>query len=264
MIPSRFMAQDYSSPNVPDKGLKIVSAADPADKNNNFYDNADTYALPGGEIMVEGEIENPGFVDFSALRKHSLIIKEALIGPDGKNQFTGAYRYDGYSLFDILSSRILKKRNKDEFASVIDLYVIIENARGEKVVLNWGEIYYPNNLHKCLIATEVARIVPSKSGELWPLPAERKLVVSNDLLGDYLKFSHENLQGTMLTIIGIDGYRAVFSLSEVMNRNDQEEVLLVPCIGNEDGGRYRLFPACDFFSDRAIKAVSEISISRGE
>jgi hypothetical protein len=342
------MAQDNSSGKVPDKGLKVVSAANPGDKNNNFYDNADTYALPGGEIMIEGEVENPGKVDFSALQKHSLIIKEALLGPDGQNHFTGAYRYDGYSLFDILNNRILKKKNKEEFSPVIDLYIIIENDKGEKVVLSWGEIYYPNNLHKCIIATDVARIVPSKTAEIWPLPAERKLVIGNDLLGErnisnpvkitvmtplrsipvnrgmnllfspeirftegsrelgkvdqaslpaqsetyntvfygrgrgihsttpftgsklkdllvnYLKVNHQNLQKTMLTIIGIDGYRAVFTLSEIMNRNDQEEVLLIPCNGNEDGGRYRLFPACDFFSDRAVKAISEISISRAE
>jgi len=346
ILPSRFMAQDNNSGKTTENGLKVVSAADPADRNNNFYDNADTYALPGGDIMIGGEIENPGKVDFTTLQKHSIIVKEAVLGPDGKNLFTGAYRYDGYSLFDILSSRILKKKNKEEFSPVIDLYVIIENAKGEKVVLSWGEIFYPNNLHKCIIATEVTRIVPGKTRELWPLPSERKLVMGNDLLGErnisnlvkitvktpvrsipvnrdltplyspqilitsgdaapgkieqfspetkietyntvfygrgrgihsttpftgavlrdilgrYLSAGHENLRNSFVTIIGVDGYRAVFSLSEIMNRSDQEELLLVPCNGKEDGGKYRVFPACDFFSDRAVKAVSEISVSQ--
>ncbi|MCX6241569.1 MAG: hypothetical protein NTX43_07190 [Bacteroidetes bacterium] len=348
ILPSRFMAQDNNNTKSPDNGLKLVSAADPGDRNNNFYDNADTYALPGGEITVEGEVENPGKVDLTALLKHSIIVKEAVLGEDGKNRFTGAYRYDGYSLFDILSSRILKKKNKQEFSPVIDLYVIIENAKGDKVVLSWGEIFYPNNLHKCIIATEVTRIVPSKTKDLWPLPSERKLVMGNDLLGErnisnpvkitvrtpsrsipvnrdltplyspgisitegskelrkidsitpsaqsetyntvfygrgrgihsttpftgirlkdlldgYIKVNHENLQKTLLTFIAIDGYRTVFSLSEVMNRCDQEEVLLIPYAGREDGGRFRLFPACDFFSDRAIKAISEISVTPAE
>ena len=346
MIPSRFMAQDNNSGKSADKQLKVVSAADPGDKNNNFYDNADTYALPGGEIVIEGEVENPGKVDCSLLQKHTVIVKEAILGPDGKNRFSGAYRYDGYSLFDILNSRILKKKNKEEFSPIIDLYVTIENARGEKVVLSWGEIYYPNNLHKCIIATEVTRIVPGKTKELWPLPSERKLVMGNDLLGERnianpvritvrtplrsipvnrnlsplyspqilitsgnavtgkieqlstgtkietyntvfygrgrgihsitpftgamlkdllgpnLSINSESLRNTLVTIIGQDGYRAVFSLSEIMNRSDQEEFLLVPCNEKEDGGKYRVFPACDFFSDRAVKAVSEISINQ--
>ncbi len=91
---------------------------------------------------------------------------------DGSNAFIGAYRYDGYSLFDILNDRILKKKNKEEFSPIIDLYVEIENAKGEKVVLSWGEIYYPNFLHNSIIATDVMRIVPSKTKELWPLPSE--------------------------------------------------------------------------------------------
>jgi hypothetical protein len=342
------MAQDKPSGNLPVDGPKIISAGDAKEKTNNFYDNAETYALSGSEISIEGEVENPGKVDFRELQKHSVIAKEAILGPDGQNRFTGAYRYDGYSLFDILNNCILKKKNKDEFPPVIDLYILIENDKGEKAVLSWGEIYYPNNLHKCIIATDVARIVPSKTGELWPLPSQRKLVIGNDLLGERnisnpvkitvmtpsrgiplnrdikplfsarvsvtsgereiqgienipsntalttyntifygkgrgihsttpftgirlkdllaasLKISHEDLQKAILTIIGIDGYRAVFSFSEIMNRNDQEEVLLIPCNDKEEGGRFRVFPACDFFSDRAIKAVSEISISRVE
>jgi len=348
IIPFRSMAQDKPDVNLPGNGLKVASAADAKDKTNNFYDNAETYALPGSDIIIEGEVENPGKVDFSALQKHSVISKEAVLGPDGQNRFTGAYRYDGYSLFDILNNTVLKKKNKDEFSPIIDLYIIIENDKGEKVVLSWGEVYYPNNIHKCIIATDVARIVPGKTRELWPLPAERKLVIGNDLLGErniinpvritvrtplrsipvnrdlkplyspeiiitsgnsetgrigefspdtglityntifygkgrgihsttpftgirlkellsrYIRVDHDNLQKTLLTIIGIDGYRAVFSLSEIMNRNDQEEVLLIPCNGKEDGGRFRLFPAGDFFSDRAVKAISEISISRAE
>jgi hypothetical protein len=47
-----------------------------------------------------------------------------------------------------------------------------------------------------------------------------------------------------------------------MNRNDQAEVLLVPCKEEKDGGQFRIFPSCDFFSDRAVKAVSEIYINR--
>lgn len=322
----------------------VIPPVDAADRNNNFYDNTETYILPGGKIEIAGEVENPGMVDLSKLQKRSVIVKETLLNDDSSDTFTGAYRYDGYSLFDILNDRIIQKKNIAEFRPIIDLYVEIENQKGEKVILSWGEIYYPNTLHNCIIATDVARIVPSKTKDLWPLPEERKLVVGNDLIternisnptkitvrswphsipvnrdlaplyssevkifsdeknletitespklqketvhtifygrgrgihstqpftGFYLKefllkytgFNKKNIQKGMVTIIGKDGYRSVYSYSEIMNRNDQAEVLFVPCKDEKDGGQFRIFPACDFFSDRAVKAVSEIRLN---
>jgi hypothetical protein len=295
--------------------------------------------------VVDGEVENPGSVDLSKMTLRTVIAKEALLNPDGTNRFTGAYRYDGYSLFDILQNYILNKKNKETFRPIIDLYVIIENDKGEKIVLSWGEIYYPSHLHQVIIATRVGRIVPSKTKDLWPLPAESKLVVVNDLLGernisnpvkitvrsysrdfpvnkemsplvspsftiesngkrgpaiskapsglqtetlhtifygkgrgihstqpfsgiflqDLLKGSVDltpaALQKGLVTMVGIDGYRSVYSLSEIMNRNDQSFILLVPCDPMSDGGTFRIFPSCDFFSDRAVKALSQIIIT---
>jgi hypothetical protein len=320
---------------------KIVP--DKADKNNNFYDNEETYLLAPPVIIVEGEVENPGKVDFSKLPKHSVIVKETVLKDGGTDAFVGAYRYDGYSLFDILTDRIVKKKNAAEFKPVIDLYVTVENDKGEKVVLSWGEIFYPNNLHTIIVATQVMRIVPSKTKDLWPLPAESKLVVSSDLITERnisnpvritvhsysrsipvnrdldplyspqvsffvedavdatisdnpkgpaetfntifygrgrgihstqpftgyrltellpssIQKNKNNLQHALIAMIGKDGYRATFTYSEIMNRNDQSEVLLVPCTEEKDGGKFRIFPSGDFFSDRAVKAVSEIRI----
>ena len=325
-------------------GLTSQVIPDRADRNNNFYDNEDTYTLPLNQVFISGEIENPGQLDFSKLTKRSVIVKEALLKNDTGNQFVGAYRYDGYSLFDILCDRVLKKKNAAEFRPIIDLFVEIENAKGEKVVLSWGEIFYPNNLHNIIITTDVMRIVPSKTKDLWPLPVECKLIMSQDLVsernisgpvkitvfsypgsylvnremnplvsekvdlfsgkdkidsftetpallqketlhtifygkgrgihstqpfsGVYLKdylagkfqFNRKNLQTGLVICAGIDGYRSVFSFSEIMNRSDQAEILLVPCPNEKDGGRFRIFPSCDFFSDRAVKALSEIRV----
>jgi hypothetical protein len=315
---------------------------DQADRNNDFYDNEETFVLPMNNLYVGGEIENPGNVDLTKLVKRSVIVKEALLLNDTGNQFIGAYRYDGFSLFDILRNRILKKKNASEFRPIIDMYVEIENDRGEKVVLSWGEIYYPNILHQAIIATEVMRIVPSKTRDLWPLPAESKLIVAQDLvsernisrpvkitimsyarsypitrdinplisrkvnlffneeqidslktspiqfqtekldaifygkgrgihsttpfsgiylkeyLADKIKINRKNLRSGLVICAGIDGYRSVYTLSEIMNRSDHSEVLLVPCPEENDGGKFRIFPSCDFFSDRAVKALSEI------
>ena len=309
---------------------------------NDFYDDAETYNLKGStRIEIAGETGNPGILDITELPLRSLIIKEALADGDS-NRFIGAYRYDGYSLYDILNHIILKKKNEVEFPPIIDLYVKIENSQGESVVLSWGEIYYPIHRNEIIIATKVARIVPSKTKDLWPLPEEIKLVVGHDLLTErnisnpnkitilsasvsfpinrelkplyssivkvyegeksladiinsplsalklnyesifygrgrgihsttpfrgiqvkevlqpYFPKNREILRTGYFVIASVDGYRCVYTYSEIFNRNDQAEVLLIEDKENQDGGVFRLFPAADFFSDRAVKAVSEI------
>jgi len=318
------------------------SVIDTSDATNNFYDNVETYQLNTTEVEITGEISNPAKVDFSTLEKHSVIVKEALLDSAGNNKFIGAYRYDGYSLMDILNNSVLAKKNLEEFPPIIDLYVEIENAKGEKVVFTWGEIYYPNNLHRIIIATNVARIVPSKTNELWDLPTDCKIVSGNDLLternisnptkitvksyskpfptekgmspmysadfkiiknenilttvsdfsdkfqtynyeaifygrgrgihsttpftgimlkdllSEYCEFNSKNIKEGLFCAVAKDGYRVVFSFSEIFNRNDQQEILITKSEKDEDGGFFRIFPACDFFSDRAVKSLTEI------
>jgi hypothetical protein len=322
----------------------LVQFIDSSDMTNNFYDNVETYPLPVKELFIYGEVANPGKVDFTNLPVHSVIVKETFLDSAGSDRFTGAYRYNGHSLFDILDKRILKKANVSEFKPIIDLYVEIENEKGEKVVFSWGEIYYPNNLHKILIASGVSRIVPSKTKELWPLPVESKIVAANDLvternisspvritvksyphsftvkqglspmyssqidifkssvrvgqvealpknlqnltfnsifygrgkgihsttpftgillkdlLLEYYPVTRENLKSGIICIAGVDGYRCAVSYSELFNRNDQQELMLIQSDAEEDGGLFRVFCPADFFSDRAIKSVSEIHL----
>lgn len=317
---------------------------DHKDATNNFYDNEYTYILPhAGKINVTGEIANPGNIDLSKLPLHSVIVKEALPTKHG-TQFIGSYRYDGYSLYDILNEFKLAKKNAGDFRPIIDLYIEIENDKGEKVCISWGELYYPVHLHEIIIATRVMHIVPSKTKEYWPLPTEAKLVIASDLLTcrnisnptkitvksldkyfkvtkgmnpmwadelkltfngkeiknfqklpddlpeleypnifygrgrgihgvtpfigselkaflqDYIKVNEANLRTGMVTISGLDGYRAAYTVSEIMNRNDQSEILIIDKNNYEGAGRFSIYPACDFFSDRAIKSISDIHI----
>lgn len=329
----------------PDKAQRQKSlhdqAVDTTDQTNNFYDNEKVYDLISGRIEITGEVTNPGMVDMGNLPVRSVIVKEALPSREG-NKFVGAYRYEGYSLFDILNHHKPDKLNKDEFKPIIDLYLLVENAKGEKAVFSWGEIYYPNHLHQVIYATKVMRIVPSKTKALWPLPKNAKIVATHDLLtsrnienpvkitvksasrsfevekgmspmhatvadvfvdgektmtigkptegvkpityevifygrgrgihsttpftGQMIKsilagqvsFSEESIRKGFLIVAARDGYRGVFSYSEVFNRNDQSELLLIYDPDNNEGGAFRLFPAGDFFSDRAIKSVEEI------
>lgn len=320
--------------------------ADTAGATNNFYDNESIQALPLAALSIDGEVANPGVVDFSKLPLRSVIVKEASLNADGTNKFIGAYRYDGYSLFDILNSIKLQKKNNAEFPPIIDLYVEVSNDQGDKVIFSWGELYYPNNLHKIIIANEVMRIVPSKTKELWPLPESSRLVVATDLLTErnisnpskitvrsadatfivqkglspmysesfklisedgkevvvkeissslkpvtynaifygrgrgihstspftgyplkellmpYYKESKENLQRGLFVMAGLDGYRVAITYSELFNRNDQSDFLLTENTKDNEGGRFRVYPACDFFSDRAVKALTEVRFEK--
>lgn len=158
-----------------------LTPIDSTDATNDFYDNSETLELPGSPIEVLGEVSNPGVVDYSKLTLRSVIVKETRLSKYG-NMFTGAFRYDGYSLEDILNASMLQKKNEGDFKPIVDLYVEIENDKGEKTVISWGEIYFNNHLDEIIIATQVCRVVPSKSKTLWELPTERKLVVVGDLL----------------------------------------------------------------------------------
>ena len=310
-------------------------------QTNDFYDDAETVKLPQLSIEVAGEVSNPGQVEFSSLPLRSVVVKETLL-KNSQDKFVGAYRYDGFSLYDILNQVVLKKKNAAEFPPIIDLYVEVENAKGEKTVFSWGEIYYPIHRNEIIIATQVARIVPSKTKELWPLPTESKIVVAGDLVTErnissptkitvksyagnfkinkgmkplyapsftlhkrdselarvnelpenivmydfpaifygrgtgihsitpfrggllkeillkYFAINAKDLRNGFFIITGKDGYHAAFTFSEIMNRNDQAEFLVIPTEKDEDGGAFKVFPAADFFSDRAIKSVESI------
>jgi hypothetical protein len=86
-------------------------------------------------------------------------------------------------------------------------------------------------------------------------------IILRDILLKYFPVNKENLQNAYFVFVAKDGYRCVYSFSEIMNRANQAELLLIPDIDNkDDGGAFRIFPAADFFSDRAVKAVSEIKL----
>lgn len=325
-----------------DKQTETGYLPDTAGLTNNFYDNEPVVQLPVVKLTLDGEIGNPGEINLQQLPIHSVIVKETLLNTDGSNKFIGAFRYDGYSLFDILNSVVLQKKNAEEFPPIIDLYIEVSNDSGEKVIFSWGELYYPNNLHNIIIANAVMRIVPSKTKELWPLPQTSKLVVAPDLLTErnisnpsritvrsadasfkiqkdlspmfcesfklttgkgkeiiirdvpknlnrityntifygrgrgihsttpftgyllkqviepYYELSKANLQQGMFIFAGLDGYRVALTYSELFNRNDQAEFLLLFNPDDKEGGSFRLFPAGDFFSDRAVKSLSAV------
>lgn len=151
----------------------------PGTQPNSFYERgpAAKYALK--TIMVEGEVENPGPVELEKLPLREAAVKE-LLWVDGKPAFRGAYLFSGYALYDILDAKPVKKARAD-FGPETDLFVVVENAKGEKAVFSWGEIYYAADGFGALISASARSVTAPKRDTDWPLPAEPRLVAAGDL-----------------------------------------------------------------------------------
>jgi hypothetical protein len=74
------------------------------------------------------------------------------------------------------------KKNEAEFPRAIDCFVEIENKKGEKVVVSFGEIFYPEQLNRIIIAKSVSLILPSKIDTVWEIPKSPKMVFADDLI----------------------------------------------------------------------------------
>jgi len=313
------------------------------ENTSSFFDESEVKEFILKNIMVEGEVESPGMVDLSTLPIRNLPVKEFSF-LNGKDKFIGSYYYSGYSLFDILNSKKVKKANQADFKPFVDLYVIVENDKGEKAVFSWGEIYYGKDNFQFLISKSVNAINPSKLKMKWPFPAEPRLICNRDaynvrfianptkitiksfsgnfakqkpaeifspeikiisgsktetiedikssvekrkyknigyghgmgykgvkdvdgyLLKDILKaameFPYAELQNSIVCVSAKDGYRATYSLSEIINRSDNEDFLLSDRSDSKEDGKYSLFAAPDFFVDRNVRAVEKIEIVR--
>jgi hypothetical protein len=80
-----------------------------------------------------------------------------------------------------------------------------------------------------------------------------------DLIAANIKLNPEMLRNWIAVASARDGYRSVLSLSEIMNRSDNQDLLLIE--KKEPGsGRYMLYPAGDYFADRDVRAVERIEL----
>ena len=316
-----------------------VLAQDVNRATNSLFDNSELKTFAVKSIMVEGEVENPGLVDLNQLPLRSIAVKE-LAQERGKQVFLGAFLFYGWSLSDVLNSKKVKKAAGNTFSPPIDLYAVVENNKGEKTAVSWGEIYYTRDGSNILISKSVRAINPANGKTKWPLPEEPRLICGNDLLnvrflsnptkitvksyrGIYstekpknmyspeikilmagntagiadigssvekrrwssvgyghgagfkevatftgfllkdlidnsIKVRGDDLSNTLAVVSAKDGYHSVFSASEIMNRNDNQDILLIDKKDAEDG-RYTLFVG-GFFVDRNVKAVEKIEL----
>jgi len=317
------------------------------DKNgNSIFHRVEGIEMSMGEISVDGEIEKPAKINLNQFYKREIFVKEAYPkGADSLN-FIGAYRYRGYSLFDILNPFLLKKKNAEVFRPEIDVYVIIENDRGQKVAFSWGEIFHTNMPHQIIIATESAPVKPYKKEVEYPVSKEWKVVSGSDFFNhrtlenpvkitvksfDKKEYSivkgmkptyspkvdvfvgnekqmeieqvpqsdnnrryRSNFYGMgmgyhdtpifqgielesaissvtsildeswhrsgLVCFVGVDGYRAVYSYSELFNRLDQLQAILSIPNNFDEVGYYRIYHPMIFWADYSVKGLMEIYI----
>jgi hypothetical protein len=85
--------------------------------------------------------------------------------------------------------------------------------------------------------------------------------VLKDLLAANLKPTPDMLREWIAVGSAKDGYRVVFSLSEIMNRSDNQDFLLLDKKDTPASGRYLLYPPADFFADRDIRAIEKLELS---
>ena len=168
--------------------------------SNNYYSQENATKLKGPDrIVVLGEVPQEQVVKLKRIPYRSVAVREARISGDSI-VFEGLFRYDGYALCDILSAIKVDKLSKDDFYPPVDLYVEIRNDAGETAVFSWGEIFYPANMYNIIIARYVTRVIPGKTGELWPLPQATKLVAGSDRLSE-----RNILAPTSITIRSLKG-----------------------------------------------------------
>jgi hypothetical protein len=85
-----------------------------------------------------------------------------------------------------------------------------------------------------------------------------------DVIAAHLTPTPEMLREWTAVTSAKDGYRAVLSLSEIMNRSDNQDFLLLDKKDSRGDGRFVLYPAADFFADRDVKAIEELELSGSE
>jgi hypothetical protein len=332
----------FSCQHLPDA---VTGASKPMAQNgNSMYHQTQATKLNVGELSMEGEVKNPGKINLDQFYQHEVMVKEARFDKEQGITFIGAYRYKGYSLFDLLHPYNHQKKNKEAFPPAIDLFLTIENDKGEKVVFSWSEIFHTNIPHQIIIATEMAPIVPYKKEVDYPVSNAWKVVAANDLFAyrmlenpvkvtvesfdekvyeiqkgmkpmyspsvrvvldsgeefvieqvandaayakyyssfygmgmgyhpaEYFSgpalstlleakfdlFDASRIAGGLVCFVGLDGYRTMYSYSELFNRTDQVAPILSVPEKPEDGGFYRIFHPADFYADRSVKSLKEI------
>jgi precorrin-4 methylase/DMSO/TMAO reductase YedYZ molybdopterin-dependent catalytic subunit len=146
-------------------------------------------------LSVTGLVEKPQFLSMNDLSQfNSVSIKLTEVLTD--RTYTGNFQYRGVPLKTLLELAVIKKLEPG-FSKLIDLVIVVKNARGEKAVLTWGEVFYRNPSDTVIaLSADPVKAMKSCQGchakgsyEKWESPLSRtiglpKLVLANDFYSD--------------------------------------------------------------------------------
>lgn len=146
-------------------------------------------------LSVSGMVQKPLFLSMTDLSRFgSVSVKVTEVLSD--KTYNGNFQYRGVPLRTLLELASIKKK-VPEYSKPIDLAIVLKNAKGEKAVLSWGEVFY-RNPSDAVIALSADPVRAMKSCrnchargayEKWESPLGRrvglpKLVLTNDFYSD--------------------------------------------------------------------------------
>lgn len=131
-------------------------------------------------LTGRGRVRKPE-INLKHYFKREVVYKQAVLNDSGQVAFTGAYRYRGYSLFDLLNPFVLGEKTLNLFRQPMFTSLLKTNS-GDRVVFSWAEIFLGHNMHQVLIATEQADVEPYKVKVEYPKDSVWKVVATKQLV----------------------------------------------------------------------------------
>lgn len=146
-------------------------------------------------ITISGLVQKPLSLSLKDLAQFNATSVRAIEVLADKT-FNGAFTYRGVPLTTLLDLAAVQKHEAG-YSKPIDLAIIIKNARGQRTVLSWGEVFY-RNPSDAVLAVLAEPVMPMKSCgschakgsyEKWETPLHRqvgfpKLLLPNDFYAD--------------------------------------------------------------------------------
>ncbi|MDT8400140.1 MAG: hypothetical protein RQ743_00470 [Bacteroidales bacterium] len=136
-----------------------------------------------------------------------------------------------------------------------------------------GELFWPTLklegfTEEAIVLEELPADLPVRESDLIFYGRGRGIHDANPFYGSYLSELLElyikpeagSLQTGLIIASAPDGYRSAFSLSEIMNRNDRLETMIIDKDDYKREGKFSLIVSGDFFSDRAMKALWKLEL----
>ncbi|MFA7116407.1 MAG: hypothetical protein WC140_04145 [Bacteroidales bacterium] len=236
---------------------------------NSFYPPVDLYVEISND-KGDKALFSWGEIFYAACPYSIIIAKRATRLPTGKTGELWPYPTQTKIVCknDLIAERNIPNPSKITIRSLKGNYIVVRNDTifkhypgYIKVVDNdYQELGKIGDIDKSIPVVSHAAIFYGRSMGFKGEKTFTGPMLRDILIKYFNKYDPKFVREGMFSICGIDGYRCAFSVSEVLNRNDQREILLINEFKKLNRNNYRAYIAPDHFADRAIRSVSEIRL----